>query len=251
MGDGWEYDFSVWSSSSENYVPRNPLATLHYQSSHYYAKYLVSSYDNIKYSHIPNLLAMSGGRYYSPQGKIVMNGNSNFALAYQTTNDFAQRGLPLINNAVAGGSTYDYYHYSDQLVIGFAPKIVLFNLTSNDQAYWSMSEKDIINMTDKYIQKIHKILPDVQFAMVGASPLPGRSEMFATLERINKKAANYADKYDYVYFIDTYDFVYQRMMEYPDGWEFWTHMDTETLSTWMNLIADGVEQIVNEKGIIF
>lgn len=251
MDDGWEYDFSVWSSSSENYVPRNPLATLHYQSSHYYAKYLVSSYDNIKYSHVPNLLAMSGGRYYSPQGKIVMNGNSNFALAYQTTNDFAQRGLPLINNAVAGGSTYDYYHYSDQLVIGFAPKIVLFNLSSNDQAYWSMSEKDIINMTDKYIQKIHKILPDVQFAMVSASPLPGRSEMFATLERINEKAANYADKYDYVYFIDTYDFVYQRMMEYPDGWEFWTHMDTETLSTWMNLIADGVEQIVNEKGIIF
>ena len=251
MDDGWEYDFSVWSISKEKYSPKDPKATNHNQSTHYYAKYLVSSYDNVKYSHVPNLLAMSGGRYNSTQGKIVMNGNSNFALAYQTVNDFAQRGLPVINNSVAGGSTYDYYHYADQLTIGFAPKIVLFNLTSNDQAYWSMSEKEVFKMTEKYIQKVHAALPEAQFAMVSASPLPGRSEMFATLERINKFAMEFADKFDYVYFIDTYDFVYERMMEYPDGWEFWTHMETDTLSTWMNIIADGVQHIVNEKGIVF
>ena len=106
-------------------------------------------------------------------------------------------------------------------------------------------------MTDKYIKRVHQYLPDCQIAIVNASPLPGRSEMFATAERLNEKMAKYAEQYDYTYYIDTYDFVYQRMLEYPDGWEFWTHMDTDTLSTWMNLIADGLMKIINEKGIIF
>ena len=180
-----------------------------------------------------------------------MNGNSNFSLAHNVVEDFSRRGLPLVKNAVAGGSTYNYYYDSDQLVIGYRPKILLFNLTTNDQAYWSMSEKDIINMTDKYIKRVHQYLPDCQIAIVNASPLPGRSEMFATAERLNEKMAKYAEQYDYTYYIDTYDFVYQRMLEYPDGWEFWTHMDTDTLSTWMNLIADGLMKIINEKGIIF
>lgn len=249
--DGWEYDFSIWSNSLDKYVPTDPKEEIHLEETHYYAKYLISSYDNIKYSHVPNLLAMHGGRYHLTKGKIVMNGNSNFSLAYNTESDFAVRGLPLINNACAGGSTYDYYYYAEQLTIAYEPKIVLFNLTTNDQAYWSMSEKDVLRMTNEYIQKVHSALPNCQFAMVNGSPLPGRSEMFATVERVNKAAKKYAETLDYVYYIDTYDFVYERMMEYPEGWEFWTHMETDTLSTWMNMIADGVQQIVDEKGIVF
>ncbi len=252
--DGWKYDFSAWSQTDVMYQPKDPKNTNHNQETHYYAKYLIESYDNVKYSHVPNLMAINGGRYNitaANTGKIVMNGNSNFSLAYNTVSDFALRGLPLINNACAGGSTYDYYWYSDQLVIAYKPKILVFNLTTNDQAYWSMSEKDIIDMTDRYIKRVHQFLPDCQVAIVNASPLPGRSEMFTTIERLNKSMAKYADKYDYTYYIDTYDFVYQRMLEYPDGWEFWTHMDTDTLSTWMNMIADGIMQIVVEKGITF
>ena len=254
MSDGWKYDFSAWSETENIYTPKDPKSVNHSKETHYYAKYLISSYDNVKYSHVVNLLARNGGRYNinaSNTGKIVMNGNSNFSLAHNVVEDFSRRGLPLVKNAVAGGSTYNYYYDSDQLVIGYRPKILLFNLTTNDQAYWSMSEKDIINMTDKYIKRVHQYLPDCQIAIVNASPLPGRSEMFATAERLNEKMAKYAEQYDYTYYIDTYDFVYQRMLEYPDGWEFWTHMDTDTLSTWMNLIADGLMKIINEKGIIF
>ena len=251
MDDDWDYDFSVWSKRDDFYDPQDPKATNHTGTTHYYAKYLISSYDNVKYSHVPNLLAMHGGRYGSTKGKIVMNGNSNFALAYNTTSDFANRGLPLINNAVAGGSSYDYIYYSDQLVIGFAPKILLFNLTTNDQAYWCMSEKNVIKTIKQFIDRVHTLLPDCQIAVVNASPLPGRSEMFKTVERVNNHVKKYAETLDYVHYIDTYQFVYQRMLEYPDGWEFWTHMETDTLSTWLNLIADGVQEIVDEKGIIF
>lgn len=254
MSDGWKYDFSAWSETENIYTPKDPKSVNHSKETHYYAKYLISSYDNVKYSHVVNLLARNGGRYNinaSNTGKIVMNGNSNFSLAHNVVEDFSRRGLPLVKNAVAGGSTYNYYYDSDQLVIGYRPKILLFNLTTNDQAYWSMSEKDILNMTDKYIKRVHQYLPDCQIAIVNASPLPGRSEMFATAERLNAQMEKYAGQYDYTYYIDTYDFVYQRMLEYPDGWEFWTHMDTDTLSTWMNLIADGLVKIINEKGIIF
>lgn len=254
MSDGWKYDFSAWSETENIYTPKDPKSVNHSKETHYYAKYLISSYDNVKYSHVVNLLARNGGRYNinaSNTGKIVMNGNSNFSLAHNVVEDFARRGLPLVKNAVAGGSTYNYYYDSDQLVIGYRPKILVFNLTTNDQAYWSLSEKDIVNMTDKYIKRVHQYLPDCQIAIVNASPLPGRSEMFATAERLNAKMAEYAEKYDYTYYIDTYDFVYERMLEYPDGWEFWTHMDTDTLSTWMNLIADGLMEIINEKGIVF
>ncbi len=251
MDDSWDYDFSAWSSDTNVYTPKDPKVTLHMSETHYFAKYLISSYDNVKYSHVPNLLALHGGRYKCNTGKIVMNGNSNFALAYNTTSDYANRGLPLINNAVAGGSSYDYYYYADQLVVGYAPKILLFNLTTNDQAYWSMSEKDIIDITKQYVARVHEALPDCIFAVVNGSPLPGRSEMFATVERVNNQMKKYAETVDYIYFIDTYDFVYERMMEYPDGWEFWTHMETDTLSTWMNLIADGIDEIVAERGIVF
>ena len=254
MSDGWEYEFASWSEKENIYTPKNPMNTSHNQETHYYAKYLIESYDNVKHSHAVNLTARNGGRYNinaSNTGKIVMNGNSNFSLAHNVVEDFARRGLPLVKNAVAGGSTYNYYYDCDQLVIAYRPKILLFNLTTNDQAYWSMSEKDIINITDKYIKRVHQYLPDCQIAIVNASPLPGRSEMFATAERLNAKMAEYAERYDYTHYIDTYDFVYKRMLEYPDGWEFWTHMDTDTLSTWMNLIADGLVKIINEKGIVF
>lgn len=254
MSDGWKYDFSSWSEKEVLYTPKDPKKTNHNKETHYYAKYLIESYDNIKYSHVTNLLARNGGRYNinsSNTGKIVMNGNSNFSLAHNVVSDFALRDLPLVKNAVAGGSTYDYLYYSDQLVLAYRPKILLFNLTTNDQAYWSMSEKEIIDVTDKYIKRVHQFLPDCQIAIVNASPLPGRSEMFATTERLNAQMAKYAEQYDYTHYIDTYDFVYQRMLEYPDGWEFWTHMDTDTLSTWMNLIADGLQEIIDKKGIKF
>lgn len=254
MGDGWKYDFSAWSEDEFIYTPKDPKNTKHNKEAHYYAKYLIESYDNIKYPHVINLLARNGGRYNinsSNTGKIVMNGNSNFSLAHNVVSDFAARDLPLVKNAVAGGSTYNYYYDSDQLVIGYRPKILLFNLTSNDQAYWSISERDIIDITDRFIKRVHFYLPDCQIAIVNTSPLPGRSEMFATVERLNEQMKSYAKKYDYTYYIDTYDFVYERMLEYPEGWEFWTHMDTDTLSTWLNLIADGVQEIMDEKGIVF
>ena len=245
------YDFLAWSNNRNIYTPVDPTNNSHNADTDYYAYYLLSSYDNIKYTHATNLLAMSGGTYHPITGKLVFNGNSNFSLAHTVEEDFAARGLPLINNSCAGGSTYDYLYYVDPLVIGFAPKILCFNLTTNDQAYWSMSEKDIANRTIEFIDYIHERLPNCVVAMVNSSPLPGRSEMFATASRLNKWAKEYAQKTDKVEFIDTYDFVYSRMKEYPAGWEFWTHMDTETLSTWMNLIADGLLEIVDRYGIRF
>ncbi|OQC10874.1 MAG: hypothetical protein BWX74_00465 [Tenericutes bacterium ADurb.Bin087] len=249
--DGYKHNFVAWSDSNTKYNPVDPTKVNHQTDKDYYAKYLISSYDNTKYFHAINLLAMTDGTYNAPHGKIVFNGNSNFSLAYTAESDFAARGLPLINNAVAGGSTYNYYHYADQLVIGYAPKILCFNLTSNDQAYWSMSEKDIAALTDKYVKKVHEQLPDCVIAIVNSSPLPGRTEMYQTVERINEWAKKYASELDYVHYIDTYDFVYNRMLEYPDGWEMWTHMDTKTLSTWMNLICEGIIEIMEEHNIVF
>lgn len=248
----FDYTFLSWSSDQRLYTPTNPLTTETYRDLSYYAEYLISSYDNIKYDHVINDISVNS-KIYNPVslGKIVINGNSNMSLAFNAVEEFRAHGLEAVKNPIAGGTAYSYLEYVDPLVIAHRPKLFYFGLSSNDQAYWSMSEKDALNNAIKFIEYIHEMLPDCVIAVLSATPLPGRSEAFATILRLNNLMKKHCENVSYLEYIDVYSFVYERMMEFPEGWDMWTHMDNATLSVLINLHVQELLKIIAKHRITF
>ena len=248
----FDYTFLSWSNDKKVYTPKNPLTTKVYNDTSYYAEYLISSYDNIKYDHVINDISVNS-KIYNPVslGKIVINGNSNMSLAFNAVEEFRAHGLEAVKNPIAGGTAYSYLEYVDPLVIAHRPKLFYFGLSSNDQAYWSMSEKDALNNAIKFIEYIHEMLPDCVIAVLSATPLPGRSEAFATILRLNNLMKKHCENVSYLEYIDVYSFVYERMMEFPEGWDMWTHMDNQTLSVLINIHVQELLKIIAKHRIVF
>lgn len=75
--------------------------------------------------------------------------------------------------------------------------------------------------------------PGVKFVVSGMNPLPGRPEYFSSIKRINTKFDKIVSEMPDATFIDTAPQVWEFCKEYPEGWNFWTHMNEDRLSVFL------------------
>lgn len=250
------YTFSSWSKHKALFEPYNPNTLKATEDTTFYADYVISSYDNTKYSAMLSDVSWSGGIYNAPKGKAVFIGASNSSLfheleTFMASGTTAASRIPSINNSVAGGSSYNFLHYVNPLIVGFKPKLVVYGLSSNDWAYWSCSEKDIFNNVKSFVDAVHKNLPDTVVAIVHGNLLPGRIELEQTVNRMNEMVKKYCEKTDNLEFIDYTDFAYEAMLEFPNGWDMWTHFNQTKYREWYGLIKEDLIRIIEDYGIVF
>lgn len=250
------YTFFAWSKNKEVFEALNPNTLLATEDKDFYADYVISSYDNTKYSAMLSDVSWSGGIYNAPKGKAVFIGASNSSLYHNLEGDMAKTqnghaGIPSINNSVAGGSSYNFLHYINPLIIGFKPKLVVYGLSSNDWAYWSSKEKDIFNNVKTFVEMVHEALPGTVVAIVHGNLLPGRIELEQTVNRMNDMVKKYCESTDYLEFIDYTDYAYEAMLNYPIGWDTWTHFNQEKYHEWYSLIKEDLLSIIDDYGIRF
>ena len=226
------YQMFAFHTDETYQYPLNPVGYVVTGDTAFYASFNICSYDREHYGHMFKQVAQHGGPYCTEmfQNKTVFFGNSNFMLWWNLEAWYEQRGLTVLNNAVAGSTSYDMLNFVEELVYIYHPRVVVFGISSNDYAYHQMTDKMIIAHAVEYMDRIREVIPDVQFIVVSANPLPGRPEYFTAVSRVNDKVEALCESLDYATFISTEEQVFTYCAEYPVGWTSWTHMEEDSLA---------------------
>ena len=244
------YQFNCWCEDEGNITPLCPEGISVEGDMTFYARYMISDYAD-KYKGAVSVIAQNGGTYYWEEGKVVVLGNSNMSLYHGLESSFAASGLPAYNNSVAGSTSYEMIEYYKALVLTYKPKVVVANVTTNDMAYYNMSERQIVaNMIELY-DMTRELLPDAYLLFVSGNPLPGRTEYHPMTVRVNDAVKKFADGHEMCGFVNTYDKVLAYAEKYPTSWDTWTHLNQAGLSDMFSDIKTAILDWSRKNGVSF
>ncbi len=219
----YKYQFNAWTSDPELITPADPEGVKVTQDLTFYARYLISDYAN-KYIGAISVLAQNGGPYVWDEGRVVVLGNSNMSLYHGMEDSFASSGISIYNNSVSGSTSYEMIEWFKVLIATYRPKAVVLNVTTNDMAYYNLSEKQIIENMATLYELTRELIPDAYIFFVSGNPLPGRTEYAETILRTNNAMYRFTLENDRCEYIDVYPKVLAHANKYPAGWDTWTHL---------------------------
>lgn len=222
--DRFTYQFNCWTSDEANIYPLDPVGTTVTEDMTFYARWLIATYAD-KYIGAASVIAYNGGAYTWEEGKVIAYGNSNMSLYHALETNFAAAGLPAYNNSIAGSTSHEMIEYFKACVLTYRPKYIVTNVTTNDMAYYNMSEKQILANMQKLHEMVQEYLPDTVLFITAANPLPGRTEYTQTIERVNRAMQEYCETHDKCEYVDWYAKVHAYAEQYPTGWDTWTHLN--------------------------
>lgn len=223
------YQFNCWTSDKGNICPKNPVGMTVTEDVTFYARWLIANYAN-KYIGAASIVSTNGGAYTWEEGRVIVYGNSNMSLYHGLETAFANDGVPVYNNSIAGSTSYEMIEYFKACVLTYKPKAILTNVTTNDMAYYNMSEKQILENMKTMYEMVREYLPDTVLFITSGNPLPGRTEYTQTIERVNYATARFCYANTHCEFVNSYPKVLAFAKEYPTGWDTWTHMDQAHLT---------------------
>lgn len=247
------YQFFRFTIDAEGLYGKNPLGMIVTENLELYGQYN-SLYADQKYQAMVSDVSFNGGPYDEETYKeqIIFVGQSNFSLWHGMENWYANRGLPVRNNSLAGATSHNYVEFVEELVLIYKPKIVVCIVSSNDLAYHQMSDKTIMNNMISFYEAIDKHLPETEVIFVSGNPLPGRNEYFGAIKRLNSKLEAFCNSNDNTHYVGIYDITMEYVKQYPVGWDTWTHLHQEELSYVMgDEIYKVMIEVIRSKNIIF
>ena len=140
----------------------------------------------------------------SRQGEIVFYGASNFRLWKEMDEDM--KPFTVQNHGFGGSTDQDLMDRAERLLYPYHPAIVVFQTGSNDCAQLKGTDDEIYNQVIerklKMFETFHEKLPDANFVVISGILMPGRSQYDEIIMRVNQFLREYAEKTDYLYFVD-------------------------------------------------
>lgn len=237
--DRFIHQFNCWTSDEAGITPKNPVGTVADGDATYYARYLIANYAD-KYIGAASVIAANGGAYYWEEGKTVVYGNSNMSLYHALETHFAAAGIPAYNNSIAGSTSHEMIEYFKACILTYRPKYIVTNITTNDMAYYNMSEKQIIANMQTLYKMVREYLPDTVLLIAAGNPLPGRTEYRQTIERVNRQMAEFCARSENCEYVDWYAKMLAYAEKYPTGWDTWTHLNQAGLK---DIFSDVIAKI--------
>ena len=140
----------------------------------------------------------------SRQGEIVFYGASNFRLWKEMDEDMEP--FTVQNHGFGGSTDQDLMDRAERLLYPYQPAVVVFQTGSNDCAQLKGTDDEIFNQVIerklRMFETFHEKLPDASFVVISGILMPGRSQYDAIIRRVNQFLREYAEKTDYLYFVD-------------------------------------------------
>ena len=133
-------------------------------------------------------------------GVILFVGSSSFKMWETMENDLAP--LPVINRGFGGSTFADLLNFTDRIVIPYRPKIIVVYEGDNDLAGNPSAAETVLDNCRKFVQHVHKKLPDTMIFLLPLKPSPIRLELWPEMAKLNVAIAKFADKTENVGFID-------------------------------------------------
>ncbi len=139
-----------------------------------------------------------------PKGGILLVGGSNARRWTDISDYFPQHKV--INRGFGGAKLTDVLHYTDRIVLPYAPKAIILNVGGNDLSSGKTPEQ-IRDATRAFITKVHATLPETRIFCIGVPPVRRASttpDGFKPILALSALIAELARKEKNVEFIDLF-----------------------------------------------
>ena len=139
-----------------------------------------------------------------PKGGVLLVGGSNARRWTNVSEYFPQHRV--LNRGFGGARLTDVLHYTDRIVLPYAPKTILLNAGGNDLSAGTTPEQ-IRDAARAFVTKVHAALPETRIYCIGLPPVRRASTMpegFNTIRALNALLADLARTEKNVEFIDLF-----------------------------------------------
>lgn len=134
-----------------------------------------------------------------PRGQILFIGSSIFKRWSKLGEQMAP--LPVLNRAFGGSRTSDILERTDQLVLPYEPKVIVYYAGGNDINNREPAAAVFGRMHD-FAQRVHAKLPATKIIFVGIDKAPQKQERWGTVDAANELIRKYCATVGNLKFID-------------------------------------------------
>jgi lysophospholipase L1-like esterase len=139
-----------------------------------------------------------------PKGAVLLVGGSNARRWTDVADYFPQQKV--INRGFGGALLADVLHFTDRIVIPYAPRVIVLNAGGNDLAA-GKSPEDVRDAARAFAKKVHAALPDTRIISISVPPVlrsASAPESLSAIRRTNALLAALAREEPSLSFIDLF-----------------------------------------------
>lgn len=133
---------------------------------------------------------------------VLFAGSSTFTMWSSLKTDFPNSKV--LNRAFGGSMMTDLIYYFNQVVAPYSPRQVVLYEGDNDLYGTTKTPEQFMDDVIAMTRLINIYYPNAKILLVSIKPSPSRSSAFAKYQAANMLMKNYADKFDYIDYVDTW-----------------------------------------------
>jgi lysophospholipase L1-like esterase len=145
----------------------------------------------------------------APRGAILLVGDSQFFRWRTLAEDLP--GYTVVNRGIDSFQTSDLLHFTDRLVLPYAPRFIVTHVGGNDVNN-GKSPEQILSDFQAFVARVRAVMPNVPIAFSSITPGPGRWNQAEVRKRANDTVKAWVTAQPHMHFIDLWD-----VMLTPDG----------------------------------
>ncbi|UCD49599.1 MAG: hypothetical protein JSW27_18960 [Phycisphaerales bacterium] len=133
-----------------------------------------------------------------PADPILFVGSSSIRM-WKTRESFPQ--LPVVNRGFGGSHISDVVHFSDRIVLPYAPKLIVFYAGDNDVA-GGKSASQVLCDYRRFVELVHATLPDTRIIFITIKPSGSRWSLWPEMHTANNLIKAFSEKSGRLFFAD-------------------------------------------------
>jgi lysophospholipase L1-like esterase len=145
----------------------------------------------------------------APRGAILLVGDSQFYRWRTLAEDLP--GHTVVNRGIDSFQTSDLVHFTERLVLPYAPRLIVMHVGGNDVNN-GRSPEQILSDVQTFVRNVRAVMPAVPIAFSSITPGPGRWNQAAVRRQTNHTVKTWVTAQPNMHFIDLWD-----VMLTPEG----------------------------------
>ena len=142
-----------------------------------------------------------------PRDGILFIGSSIFRFWTQLNGQMSP--LPVFNRAFGGSETQDILDWTDQLVLPYKPRIIVYYCGSNDVSAGRNAEY-IVDHTKQFLKVVREKLPNTFVYYTAIQKAPEKKNRWEVVEAVNREMERYSHEAKNLGFIDLNPVLFDR-----------------------------------------
>jgi lysophospholipase L1-like esterase len=137
-----------------------------------------------------------------PRGAILLVGDSQFYRWRTLAEDL--QGYTVVNRGIDSFQTSDLVHFTERLVLPYAPRFIVMHVGGNDVNN-GKSPEQILADVQAFVRIVRAVMPAVPIAFSSITPGPGRWNQAAVRRQTNDTVKAWVTAQPNMHFIDLWD----------------------------------------------